>query len=236
MSDTDSFIDEVTEEVRRDRLFALMKKYGWIAVLAVVLIVGGAGFVEWRKAQDRATAEATGDAMIAALKIDAPEDRAAALQDITVERSGGQAVLALLEAGEQIEAGEFDAAAAALQKVAGDSGLPLIYRQLAEFKLLSLKSSEMSEDDLRAGYQGLVGPSSQLTLLAEEQLALLDIKAGDTKAAGERLTRIAADPNATSGLRRRATELMVALGVTPEQGADSAAAEDTATTDENGND
>jgi fermentation-respiration switch protein FrsA (DUF1100 family) len=42
VSDTDSFIDEVTEEVRRDRLFGLMKRYGWIAALAVLLIVGGA--------------------------------------------------------------------------------------------------------------------------------------------------------------------------------------------------
>jgi hypothetical protein len=34
MSDTDSFIDEVTEEVRRDRMFFMLKRYGWIAVPA----------------------------------------------------------------------------------------------------------------------------------------------------------------------------------------------------------
>ena len=38
MSDTDSFIDEVTEEVKRDRLFAMMKRYGWIAVVIVLLL------------------------------------------------------------------------------------------------------------------------------------------------------------------------------------------------------
>ena len=31
MSDTDSFIDEVTEEVRRDALFAQFRRYGWHA-------------------------------------------------------------------------------------------------------------------------------------------------------------------------------------------------------------
>ena len=36
MSNPDSFIDEVTEEVRRDRLFAMFRKYGWIGV-AIVL-------------------------------------------------------------------------------------------------------------------------------------------------------------------------------------------------------
>ena len=44
MSDTDSFIDEVSEEVRRDRLFVLMRKWGWIPILLVVLLVGGATF------------------------------------------------------------------------------------------------------------------------------------------------------------------------------------------------
>ena len=54
MSDTDSFIEEVSEEVRRDRLFKLMKRYGWIAILAVLLLVGGAAFNEVRKARQAA--------------------------------------------------------------------------------------------------------------------------------------------------------------------------------------
>ena len=51
MSDTDSFIDEVNEEVRRDRFYFMLKRYGWIAVLAVILLVGGAAWNEYQKAQ-----------------------------------------------------------------------------------------------------------------------------------------------------------------------------------------
>ena len=47
MSDTDSFIDEVNEEVRRDRFYFMLKRYGWIAVLAVILLVGGAAW-KWQ--------------------------------------------------------------------------------------------------------------------------------------------------------------------------------------------
>ena len=36
MSETDSFIDEVNEEVRRDRLYGALRRYGWIAILAVL--------------------------------------------------------------------------------------------------------------------------------------------------------------------------------------------------------
>lgn len=217
MSDTDSFIDEVTEEVRRDRLFGLMRRYGWIAALAVLLLVGGAAFNEWRKARAQATAEATGDAMIAALRIEDPAERATALAALDPESPAAAAVAAMLEAGEMIEAGEAEAAAGALQTITQDSDLPLIYRQLAQFKLLAVQGEDLSIDERRSGYQGLIGPASQLTLLAEEQLALIDIEAGESMAAAERLQRIATDPQATAGLRRRASQLMVALGVTPEE-------------------
>ena len=68
MSQSESFIEEVTEEVRRDRMFGLMRRYGWIAVLLVLMLVGSAAWIEWRKAQAQAAAQAMGDAMIAALE------------------------------------------------------------------------------------------------------------------------------------------------------------------------
>jgi hypothetical protein len=216
VSETDSFIQEVTEEVRRERLYALMKRYGWIAVLIVLLLVGGASWNEWRKAEDRANAEATGDALLAGLRIDDPEARAEALAEISPPSAGGKAVVALLTAGEQVEARQTDAAIAGLKKVAQNPDLPLIYRQVAEFKLLALQGESLSIDERRAGYQGLIGPKSQLGLLAEEQLALLDIEAGDIEAASARLQTLASSAGATPGLRRRATQLMVALGVEPD--------------------
>ena len=61
MSETDSFIEEVTEEVRRDRLYGLLKRWGWAGILFVLIVVGGAAWNEWSKAQARAAAEALGD-------------------------------------------------------------------------------------------------------------------------------------------------------------------------------
>ena len=67
MSDTDSFIEEVSEEVRRDRLFSLFRKYAWVAVLLVVLIVGGAAWNEYRKLTEQREAAELGDQLYAAL-------------------------------------------------------------------------------------------------------------------------------------------------------------------------
>ena len=34
----DRFIDEVTEDLRRDRLFLMLRRYGWLALLLIVLL------------------------------------------------------------------------------------------------------------------------------------------------------------------------------------------------------
>ena len=84
MSNPDSFIEEVTEEVRRDRLFALFRKYGWIALLAIVLVVGASAWSEWKKAQGRARAEAFGDGLLTALDADTPGARRTALREALI--------------------------------------------------------------------------------------------------------------------------------------------------------
>ena len=212
MSDTDSFIEEVTEEVRRDRVFALMRRYGWIAVLAVLVLVGGAAWNEWRKARDLAAAQALGDGIFAALERDAAEGRAEALAAIAPETAQGDIVVALLRAAELEQTGDAAGAVGVLDALAADGEAPLIYRQLAGFKSVLLQSDTMAVDQRRLRLEGLIQTGSTLRLLAEEQLALIDIAEGAPQAAIERLQRISQDAEATSGLRRRAAQLIVALG------------------------
>ena len=107
MSNQDSFINEVSEEVRKDKLYALMKRYGWIAVAVVLLVVGGASVFEWQKSKARAQAEATGDALISALSKETPEERAAAINAFEAAGSADQrAIVGLLKAAADAEAGD----------------------------------------------------------------------------------------------------------------------------------
>ena len=85
MSDTDSFIEEVSEEVRRDRLYKVLRKYAWVGILAVVTIVGGTAYLEFQKAQARTDAEAVGTAIIKALDISNSEERAEELKLLSME-------------------------------------------------------------------------------------------------------------------------------------------------------
>ncbi|RYH03322.1 hypothetical protein EU805_06255 [Salipiger sp. IMCC34102] len=210
MSETDSFINEVTEEVRRERLFGLLKRFGWIAVLAVVLLVGGAAWFEYTKARDRAAAQAAGDAVLAALEENDPEARAEALSQLSLDGSAG-AVSDLLFASIQQETGQPAEAAQTLERLATEGDLPQVYRDLAAFKAAALDEG-LSDDARRQTFERLAQPGQTFSLLAQEQLALMNLAAGDRDAAVEQLTAVLQDASVTRGLRDRVQTLMVALG------------------------
>jgi hypothetical protein len=214
VSNTDSFIEEVTEEVRRDRLYALMRRYGWIAVLAILLLVGGAAWNEWRKAQAQARAAAFGDAILAALAASDTDGRAAALDAIEPPGPGGAAIRDLLAAA-TIADTDPAGAAARLLAVADSTGVPPVYRQIATLKAAALPGSGLSAEERRARLAPLAAGNGLLRLLAEEQLALIDIETGARDAALERLAALSMDAEATAALRRRATRVIVALGEEP---------------------
>lgn len=213
MSSQDSFINEVTEEVRRDKLFRLMRRYGWIAVSLVVLVVGGAGALEWQRAQARAEAEAAGDALLNALEEDAPTARAEVLAAIEGDSGGRNAIVRLFQAAAEIEAGEDGRALATLEEIAVDAEAPSVYRDLAVLK--SVMISDAAPEERIARLEPLTRPGNLFRLLAIEQRALAEVELGQTQTAIETLNGILADAEQTEGLRRRASWLIEALGGTP---------------------
>ncbi|MDP5215852.1 hypothetical protein Q5Y75_01340 [Ruegeria sp. 2205SS24-7] len=217
MSDTDSFIDEVTEEVRRDRMFLLLKRWGWVGALAVVAIVGGAAYNEYSKAQVRSQAEQLGDSIIAALNENETAVQAEKLSQVDASSSGGDAILKMLTASAQAGSDQTDAAVQSLDAVAANGELPQIYRDIASFKSLTLQTETLAVEDLRQRFEALAQPGAPLRLLAEEQLALIDIAHGEAEAAMTRLQALIQDAEASTDLQQRAAQLIVALGGTPEQ-------------------
>jgi hypothetical protein len=216
LSNNESFIDEVTEEVRRDKLFAMFRKYGWIGALAVVAIVGGTAFNEWRNAQAASRAQAFGDGVIDALDLGTTEERMAALQDVPA--TGAQmGLLGLMLSTDPVsdKAGTL----AALDGVAADATLSPLYRDLAVLRRVLVAGADMALPARRTALQGIAVAGRPYRTLAEEQLALLLIEEGDKPAAIAALTGLLSDQEASSGLRERAKQLITALGgALPEAG------------------
>lgn len=210
MSNPETFIDEVTEEVRKERLFGYMRKYGWIAVLVVLVIVGGTAYSELRKAQATSAAEAAGDEILNALEIDDDAARAAALQAIDATGGAG-AITGLLAAADLVETDDAAGAAATLDAVALDGDVPQVYRDLAALKSAMVQSDIMSADDRSAMLVGLAAPGATFRLVAQEQLALISVEEGDIDTAIQQFSAIAQDAEVTRGLRERAFSMIVAL-------------------------
>lgn len=211
MSNPDSFIEEVTEEVRRDRLFRLFRKYGWIGVLIILALVGGTAWTEWTKARDAARAEAFGDALIDALDQGTPDERREALAAVPSD-ADQTAILNLILASDPAE--DKAATLAALDKVAADASLSPAYRDLAVLRRVLVAGADQPVADRRAALEGIAVAGRPYRALATEQLAYLLIEEGKTDDAIAALTTLLQDQEASGSLRARASQVITALGGT----------------------
>ncbi len=215
MHESDSFIDEVNEEVRRDRLFRTLRKYGWIGVLGVIVIVGGASINEYRKAQSAAAAQALGDKIVTALALSEPSGRVEALNGIAAE-GDTTSVIALLAAAQDLVAQDPGAAVDLLTPLASRTDIPSVYSDLAAFKIILIGGESVSADERDALLQRLATPGAPLRPLALEQQMI------DLAASGERDAAITAgralleEAQLTPALARRVTQLLLALGAETE--------------------
>ena len=212
MSNPDSFIDEVTEEVRRDRLYGVLRRYGWIGAVLVALIVGGAAWREWAAARDAAAARAFGDALHAA--IDAPDAAARAAALAGLGTSADQRALAALIGAVMVEPdadpAAREAAMAALEAAAAAPGVDPIWTDLALLRRVT--GGTLDPAARRAALAPLIVPGRPLRTLAEEHLALADLEAGDVAGARARLEALAGDAETPQAQRRRLMRILTALG------------------------
>ena len=209
MSNPESFINEVTEEVRRDRLFAAFRKYGWIAGLIVAGVVGGTAYREWSKSHEAARAQAFGDSIMAALDETAPDARRTALGAVATDgRQAAVQELLLASDPAQDRAGTLTA----LEALSADATQPQSYRDLATLRRMILIGSDLPLADRRSALEGMAAPGRAFRTLAQEQLAYLLIEEDKPDAAIEALRALTTDQEAPAGLRSRAGQMIIALG------------------------
>ena len=216
MSDTDSFLQEVSEELRRDKLYRNIRKYGWVAILVVILIVGAATYREYLKSQAETEAELFGTSIIDALNEKNVADRILKLQKINAPGENAKAIVAMLLSAEPTgnESAPFEMRT--LSDVIESLSIDAQYRDLLNFKILLGSSEIMGLDERMKAFEGLSRPGNPFRLLAEEQMALIELELGNNDNAIEIISQILLDAELTAGLRNRATQMLIALGKDPE--------------------
>lgn len=216
MSDTDSFLQEVSEELRRDRLYRNIRKYGWLAILLVVLVVGGATYREYLKSKTETAAQLFGTSIINALGEKNIDDRISKLQKINAPGDNAKVVIAMLLSAELNGSESPALEKSSLSTITEGSSIDAHYRELLNFKILLGSAETLSLEERATAFEALSKPGNPFRLLAEEQLALIELEQGYIDNAVEKISQILLDAELTAGLRNRATQMMIALGKDPE--------------------
>jgi hypothetical protein len=212
---------EVDEEVRKDRLTALWKKYGYLVIAAAVAVVlGTAASVGWREYQASVRDEEAAAFAAAMDKLNAPEGGNGALGDLAALAADGDTGYALLarlqEAGAQIKAGDRAAAVATYDAIAEDGDHAALYRDLARL----LAAMALLDDGPATAVQGrinaLKGADNPWRYNARELDALLAVREGRRDDAVNGLQGLADDTEAPPAIRGRARQMLTVLGVPAE--------------------
>ena len=213
MSNNESFIQEVSEEVRRDRLYRILKKWGWIGIAVIVALVGGASFNEWNKDSKMNSARNLGDRVLSAVANKDPIE----LKDIEISNISQDIFIKNLLSAILLSDNKLDASKMALEEIRDIPGITKTYRELNAFKLglLVLKEGNLTGDERFSVFEGLVEPGSPFRLLAKEQQALILIEQGKLELAIKALMKISVDSETTASLKRRVTQLRISLGGDP---------------------
>lgn len=213
----DVFLREVDEDLRRDRMRDIGKKYGKWGIAAIVLfLIAAGGTIWWRQhKQDQAAAQVEQLAQsyhdIAAgntAKVPAQLDRLADHSSKAV-----RATALFTRAALAIDKNDRKTAIANYREIAGDSGLPAPYRDAATVRLTALEFDQIKPDEVIARLKLLATPGNPWFGSAGEMTAMALIKQGKKAEAGRLFGAIAKDKSVPDAARIRAVQLAGSLGV-----------------------
>ena len=206
---------EVDEDLRRDRMERLYKRYGGVVLAAALAIVAGTGaYTAWRSWQQSQHQQETA-ALAAALSQSGQgaEKGVEALASFAAKADPGMAGLAQLNAAALLtREGKTAEAIAVYDKLAANGSVGPVYRELAS--LLSVMHQLGSGDpaQLQARLQPLMGETSPWRFSAREMSAVLAARAGDKDKARTLFQQLADDSQAPAGVRSRAADLATLYG------------------------
>jgi hypothetical protein len=230
-NESESFIQEVDESLRQDRMLAIARRYGaWVVGAFVAFILGIGGWQLWR-AQTTNAARAQSEDYAAAQALAREGNFAEAkaeFERLSNEGPRAYRVMAQMEHGAVLAVeGDLEAALAAFDGAAEAATDPIM-RQTAQLRAAYIVAETQDFAALQARLQPLIDAESRLSYLARELLAIEAWEAGETDLARDTLENLSLAFEAPEAVRQRAQVALAVIGpaapATPADGADSAPA------------
>jgi len=207
---------EIDEELRNEQFAKLWKNYGKFFVIGVGIIVAAvAGYKAWQS-YDLSSRGQQGENFAKSLRLAQSGNEEAALDALKAlnnEAGSGYRMLSSFKAAALMsDQGDGAGARAAYDKLAGDTSLQSVYRDLAVL-LGAVQGMNAGDDkaDLTARLTPLSTGNNPWRHSARELLAILAEQSGDKSKALELFKALSEDPAAPQGIRQRAGEMSSAL-------------------------
>jgi len=208
------FINEVEEELRKDKYNLLLRKYGPYIVAIIFAIIGFAAYIEYKKNATSVMARRASASFVSAGKheasgdLQAAGDKFVALSDVA---PSGYAGLSLVKAaGLKVQLGDMDGAIALFDQAASAFELPR-HKDLAAYRAIMILMDLGRYDDAQARLIPLVNGDGPYQDLAKELEAQALYKKGDIKAARAKLSYLVTAPGVLQGVKTRSSQMLSLL-------------------------
>lgn len=213
----DTFIQEVEENLRRDRVTDFFKSYGkWIAVAVVLFLAAIGGWIYWEEQQKRTSSDQSEKLHALLTDISAGKTQTVPQRVAELEKSHSDVVRAsasLTDAAVALEKNNRSAAIAKYRELVNDKDVAQPFRDVATVRLTALEFDTIKPEEVIARLQPLAKAGSPWFGSAGEMTAFALMKQNKNAEAGRLFAAIAADQQVPSSIRSRAVQVAGTLGV-----------------------
>ena len=216
MANPESFLEEVAEEVRRDRLFKFFKKNGWIIAFVVLATIFATIAYEWRKNYEISRAKSNGDLLTLALE-KSQKGNLEELLDLLSENSPYLRPSSDLMAVTKLYYAELlynidndsSESMSLLKEIFSNESISTTLRQLAKIKYLLLFSGDNKvKQDL---IDELSSPDNHYRFLAQEHKVQTYLASGMSDEANRQIDILLNDLEVSEQQKRRLMDLKLAI-------------------------
>jgi hypothetical protein len=177
MVESESFIKEVSEEVKRDKLFKALNKFKWPLFALIILLIGTVGGYEYYKFDKKRKAQENGEFLVSAIENLNNNGETVSSE---IENKFIAILIKLHEARYLEEKGDIKGAKTAYNHVIDKHGGNRFFSDYSKFQLYLLDPAESLRDTKKIEVlDQLSAPDSPMKLLALEQKLYLYVKAND---------------------------------------------------------
>ncbi|MEO8722432.1 MAG: tetratricopeptide repeat protein [Sphingobium sp.] len=212
----ESFLREVDDAVRQDRMLGIWRGYGLTIIASIIGVLAlFAGYLVWQDHQRTASgkvAESAQKVLNAIAQKSTPDPKAlTAMADAS--QPGYHATSQLASAAIAVQKGDFKAAAAFYGAMARDEKLAQPYRDLGLVRQVAMVFDQMKPQQVVDTLKPLAVEGGPWFGSAGEMTAIAYMKMGKPELAGPIFAAIAKDPLAPASVRSRAGQMAALLGI-----------------------